>query len=97
MLSRKILLVALVVGGCIACSEKQAPTLANNSRYTRTNCLAGTLQPLYVVNNTVVSCDSVNRINPARMASVSLLKNNEAVVAYGSRAVHGAVVIVLKK
>lgn len=54
-------------------------------------------QPIYIVNGAEMSASDYAKFNPASIKQVQVLKNEEATAIYGSRALHGAIVVTLKE
>lgn len=53
--------------------------------------------PLYLVDGKEMANDDVNKINPEKIKSMNVLKDNMAIDKYGSRAANGAVEITMKE
>ncbi|MBO9631798.1 MAG: mucoidy inhibitor MuiA family protein [Chitinophagaceae bacterium] len=54
-------------------------------------------EPLYVVNGAIVTKEQFNQINKNAIKSVEVLKDSKATALYGSRAVNGVIMVVLKE
>lgn len=52
--------------------------------------------PLYIVNGSIMEASDFAKIDPNSIATIDVLKNENAVALYGSRAVNGAIVVNLK-
>ncbi|MBP9097236.1 MAG: N-acetylmuramoyl-L-alanine amidase [Ferruginibacter sp.] len=50
-------------------------------------------EPLYIVNGRNTSKPDVNKINPDAIADIRVLKPTTAMPTYGSKAIHGAIII----
>ena len=60
------------------------------------NSLSGNSNPLYIVNGSIMEASDFSKLDPNSIASVDVLKNENAVALYGSMAANGAVVVTLK-
>ena len=58
--------------------------------------LTGKNQPVYVVDNNVVTLDAIQRLDPEQIRSIVVLKDSAATSLYGSRGYYGAVIIEMK-
>ncbi len=61
-----------------------------------TKSLSGNSNPLYIVNGSIMEAADFSKLDPNSIASVDVLKNENAVALYGSMAANGAVVVTLK-
>ena len=52
--------------------------------------------PLYIVNGSIMEASDFAKIDPNSIATIDVLKNDNAVALYGSRAANGAIVVNLK-
>lgn len=60
------------------------------------NSLSGNSNPLYIVNGSIMEAADFSKLDPNSIASVDVLKNENAVALYGSMASNGAIVVTLK-
>ena len=60
------------------------------------NSLSGNSNPLYIVNGSIMEAADFSKLDPNSIASVDVLKNENAVALYGSMAANGAIVVTLK-
>lgn len=60
------------------------------------NSLSGNSNPLYIVNGSIMQAADFSKLDPNSIASVDVLKNENAVALYGSMASNGAIVVTLK-
>lgn len=60
------------------------------------NSLSGNSNPLYIVNGSIMQAADFSKLDPNSIASVDVLKNENAVALYGSMAANGAIVVTLK-
>ncbi len=58
---------------------------------------SGAPKPLYVIDGRIVPEETVRRITPDRIKSLTVLKDSSAVALFGPPAAKGVVVVVLKK
>lgn len=58
--------------------------------------LSGNSTPLYLVNGSIMEAADFSKLDPNSIASIDVLKNENAVALYGSRAANGAIVVNLK-
>jgi len=61
-----------------------------------TKSLSGNSNPLYIVNGSIMEAADFSKLDPNSIASVDVLKNENAVALYGSMASNGAIVVTLK-
>lgn len=54
-------------------------------------------EPLFVVDGMEISHDALNSLNPDRISSITVLKNESATAKYGDKGKNGVVLITLKK
>ncbi len=82
--------------GAVAGVEMEKNAAGNSSvvRLRGINSLHGTSQPLYIVNGKVVS--DIRSFSAEDIQSVNILKGNEAMAMYGSRAREGVMMITTK-
>lgn len=52
--------------------------------------------PIYVVDGKVVSKEEVDKIKPANIATVDILKNEKAIQEFGEKGKNGVIKITLK-
>lgn len=57
----------------------------------------GNVQPLYVVDGKEMNWTDIQKIDPAKIESMTILKNEDATKKYGEKGKNGVVVIQLKK
>ncbi|WP_299222395.1 von Willebrand factor type A domain-containing protein [uncultured Aquimarina sp.] len=76
-------------------------TNSNSSVIIRgANSVSASQQPLYIIDGVPVDNKDVKRIqhiNPSKIADVQVLKDTKATSIYGSRAVHGCIIITTHK
>lgn len=77
----------------------QIPTIqADSTQTTPTLDCLSSMRPLFVVNNKIMPCDSVQFIKPDDINEMQVLKGIEASALYGSRgSQNGTIVITTKK
>jgi len=52
--------------------------------------------PLYVVNGNIMNADEYNKINPASIKNIQVLKDASATAIYGAAAANGVIIVTLK-
>lgn len=72
-----------------------APGAGNTIRIRGITTLQGNSSPLILVDD--VPVESINDVNPAEVASISVLKDAASAAIYGSRAAAGVVIITTKR
>ena len=72
-----------------------APGAGNTIRIRGISTIEGSSSPLILVDD--VPVDDINDVNPAEVASISVLKDAASSAIYGSRAAAGVVIITTKK
>ncbi|MGB3776255.1 MAG: SusC/RagA family TonB-linked outer membrane protein, partial [Leeuwenhoekiella sp.] len=72
-----------------------APGAGNTIRVRGISTIEGSSNPLILVDD--VPVDDINDVNPAEIASISILKDAASSAIYGSRAAAGVVIITTKK
>ncbi|HEA29223.1 MAG TPA: TonB-dependent receptor, partial [Leeuwenhoekiella sp.] len=75
--------------------NSSAPGAGNTIRIRGITTLQGNSSPLILVDD--VPVDDINDVNPAEVASISVLKDAASSAIYGSRAAAGVIIITTKK
>ncbi|AZA90209.1 Outer membrane receptor for ferrienterochelin and colicins [Chryseobacterium nakagawai] len=90
--------VSEMLSGTVAGLSISTPGKDNNIRIRGLSSIKGsTERPLVVVNGIPTTLDALKDMNPKRIKKVSVLKPEEAATLYGSKALHGVVVVKTKR
>jgi TonB-dependent SusC/RagA subfamily outer membrane receptor len=54
-------------------------------------------KPLFLLDGKVISAEEMNKIDPGTIASINVIKNEDAIAIYGSRAKDGVILITSKQ
>jgi len=92
----KATLTCLLIAVSIAIHAQTLAVSSNKPTHPAIDCRYG-INPLYILNNKIILCDSVALIKTEDIEEIRLYKAVEAVALYGSNARNGAVAITTKQ
>ncbi|WP_299436168.1 von Willebrand factor type A domain-containing protein [uncultured Aquimarina sp.] len=88
------------IAGVSITSNSANVTSSNAIRIRGNSSISNTQQPLYIIDGIAIANKDVAKIqhiNPAKIADVKVLKDKKATSLYGTRAIHGCIVITTHK
>ncbi|MEO8403730.1 MAG: hypothetical protein ABI480_04025 [Chitinophagaceae bacterium] len=87
----KAILLTITAFFCVAILHAQNPA----SRTVR--LMNPDMQPLFILNDSIISNSDLQSLNPDKIASIDVLKDSSAIAVYGERARNGVVIIHTKR
>lgn len=84
------------VAGVDVMSTSGDPSASTSIRIRGTRSISASNEPLIVLDGVIDAVQSMNDINPADIASVSILKDASSTAIYGSRGSNGVIMITTK-
>ena len=85
------------VAGLSVLSSSGDPTQAATIRLRGVNSINSSNTPLFILDGAPITSTLFNTLNPADIASITVLKDAASTAIYGSRAANGVIVITSKK
>ena len=85
------------VSGLSVLSSSGEPVSYATIRLRGINSIFAGVTPLFILDGSPITYDVFNALNPADIASVSVLKDAASTAIYGSRAANGVIVLTSKK
>ncbi len=85
------------VAGLSVLSGSGEPSAVSSIRMRGVNSINAGVEPLFILDGSPISYDVFNSLNPADIASFSILKDASSTAIYGSRAANGVIVLTSKK
>lgn len=85
------------VAGLSVLSSTGEPSASATMTIRGTNSINSGTAPLYILDGMPISASDFNTINPADIASLSVLKDATSTSIYGARAANGVIVITTKR
>jgi TonB-dependent SusC/RagA subfamily outer membrane receptor len=89
--SMKTTLLTITALFCVTVVNAQSPA-SRNARLMNPD-----MQPLFILNDSIISNTDLQSLNPDKIASVDVLKDSSAIAVYGERARNGVVIIHTKR
>lgn len=85
------------IAGLSVLSSSGEPTASASIRMRGVNSISAGVTPLFILDGSPITYDVFNALNPADIASVTVLKDASSTAIYGSRAANGVIVLTSKK
>ena len=85
------------VSGLSVLTASGEPTASASIRLRGVNSIESSNTPLFILDGAPISSTMFNTLNPADIASITVLKDASSTAIYGSRAANGVIVITSKK
>lgn len=85
------------VSGLSVLSSSGEPTASASIRLRGVNSIYAGVTPLFILDGSPITYEVFNALNPADIASVTVLKDASSTAIYGSRAANGVIVLTSKK
>lgn len=85
------------VSGLSVLSSSGEPTAMATIRLRGVNSIESSNTPLFILDGAPISATLFNTLNPADIASITVIKDASGTALYGSRAANGVIVITSKK
>ncbi len=85
------------VAGLSVLNSSGEPSASSSIRLRGVNSINAGVAPLFILDGSPISSDVFNSLNPADIASISVLKDASSTAIYGSRAANGVIVLTSKK